>query len=118
MHVTGNQYILVERERFDMDKAIEAKIIERIIKDESLKRNVMTMDAKTAQQYLVSQGLQNVSEEEAGALLEKMKGLLKHGALTDEELEDVAGGYVEFPMDAAMKKELRKSQKEGTSCFS
>ena len=45
-----------------MDKAIEAKIIERIMKDETLKKQVMAMDAKAAKAYLIKQGLSKVSE--------------------------------------------------------
>jgi len=75
-----------------MDKGIEAKIIERIVKDEALKKQIMGMDAKVAQAYLIKLGLSKVSEEEAGKLLERMKEFLADGALTDEELEKVAGG--------------------------
>ena len=87
-----------------MDKAIEAKIIERIMKDETLKKQVMAMDAKAAQAFLIKQGLAKVSEEEAGKLLGKMKKFLADGALTDEELEKVAGGSdVDAPIQLVRK---------------
>jgi len=76
-----------------MDKEIETKIIERIVKDEALKKQVVGMDAKAAQAYLIKQGLANVSEKEAGELLEKVKKYLEDGALTDEEMEQVVGGF-------------------------
>jgi len=75
-----------------MDKEIEAKIVERIIKDEQLKKQVMAMDAKAAQLYLSKQGLKNISEEEAGKLLEKMKSFLSDGTLSEDELDCIAGG--------------------------
>jgi len=84
-----------------MDKEIEAKIIERIMKDETLKKQVMAMDAKAAQAFLIKQGLTKVSEEEAGKLLGKMKKFLADGALTDEELEHVAGGIDGPPIEPA-----------------
>jgi len=85
-----------------MDKEIEAKIIERIMKDETLKKQIMGMDAKAAQAYLIKQGLTKVSEEEAGKLLGKMKKFLADGTLTDEELEHVAGGVGEAEAAAAI----------------
>ena len=84
-----------------MDKEIEAKIIERIMKDETLKKQVMAMDAKAAQAFLIKQGLTKVSEKEAAKLLGKMKKFLADGALTDEELEHVAGGIDGPPIEPA-----------------
>jgi len=52
-----------------LDKEIEAKIIERIVKDETLKKQVMAMDAKEAKGYLANQGLKtSLNKKRTGCL--------------------------------------------------
>jgi len=66
--------------------------------------------------YTSPQGLKSISEEEAGKLLEKLKSFLSDGALSEDDLERIAGGYGYSSAEEASYY-AKEAKEEDSGCF-